>query len=112
MVSSSCSSEMRRVLAAVKRRLNLTKKTARVADESSVGRGDGDGLIGNPVTGRGGSPFSGFFMLMLAPLEAVSYLVCRPGDGSGDVWPAGELPRASEMDYLMVRDSMRYAIYV
>ncbi|KAJ0965153.1 hypothetical protein J5N97_026291 [Dioscorea zingiberensis] len=96
---------MRRLLAAVKRRLSLTKKSARVADESTVGRVDGEGLIATPVNGRGG-PLSSLFMLMLAPLEAVSYLVCRPGDGSVDVWPAGELPRPSEMDYLM-RDQIK-----
>lgn len=87
------------------RRLSGPKRSARVADESAADGGrDGDNR-------RRTSGLSAVIVALLAaPMEVVSCLACRTGgDGAAG---ADELRAAAEVNELMLRESMRYVIYV
>lgn len=99
---------MWQVLAAMKRSLGISsqykKKSSRVADESSVGPALVLDQAGRDRTA--GSTLSVLLAVVRASMVVASCFV--PNGTVEDVWA----PRSAEMDHLMVRDSMRYAIYV
>ncbi|KAJ6804266.1 uncharacterized protein M6B38_187245 [Iris pallida] len=113
---------MWQLLKAVKRQLGLPRrrKSSRVADESLAGPlqappGDqqgGGGVRDGPTVGS----LSVLLVIVRAPLAVASCLVGKAGGGAEEVWGTStgreRRPRTAEMDQLMVRDSMRYAIYV
>ncbi|MQM06583.1 hypothetical protein Taro_039410 [Colocasia esculenta] len=104
---------MLRLLAYLKRRLHGGRKGSRIFDESALG-GQNDGLAtaGGHADGARGAGVSALLAVALAPLALVSCLSRPPGDGVADgAWASSEFTRI-EMDYLMVNDGMRYAIYV
>ncbi|OWM75434.1 uncharacterized protein LOC116194188 [Punica granatum] len=95
---------MWRILRLVKRSLRNMKKSPRVADEGMVASG------GMAVAGRrpgGISAVSGLYR------ASASVLACFSGprvSGTDGLWASGEFGQVSEMNHLMVSDSMRYAI--
>lgn len=104
---------MRGILVAMRQNLQNMRKSPRVADENMFGdHGNGAGL---PVfaqnTGR--TRWNGISVIcsiVRAPLSLLSCLSHRQNNGADGVWMSGEMARISEMNHLMVSDSMRYAI--
>ncbi|XP_020530717.1 uncharacterized protein LOC110008330 [Amborella trichopoda] len=98
------------------------KGSSRVVDESNIAVAPVNLPEIQPEIGR--NPWkSGFLSIFRAPLAVLACVSRHEGDFPGEfpaswpesrdgVWFSGEIPRISEMNYLMVRDSMRYAIFV
>ncbi|KAL7584021.1 hypothetical protein Lser_V15G45606 [Lactuca serriola] len=99
---------MLRVLAMMRRNM---KKSTKVADESMFGEGNG---IEIPViphhTRQGWNGLSLIYSIVRAPLSLLSCLSSHPHGGADGIWVSGEFSRVSEINHLMVNDSMRYAI--
>ncbi|KAG8071242.1 hypothetical protein GUJ93_ZPchr0006g42416 [Zizania palustris] len=96
------------------------RRTARVVDESALGNaavGGGGGVEGGGGGGAGAAvaPISVGAVLTRALLALACIIRFDGGDGGGameEAWAAsGWRPRADEVSHLMVRESMRYAIY-
>ncbi|KVH93152.1 uncharacterized protein LOC112517019 [Cynara cardunculus var. scolymus] len=104
---------MRRILAVMRQNIENMKKSPKVADENMFGEGNGTEF---PIiahhTRQGRSGLSLIHSIVRAPLSLVSCLSSHPHiNGATDgVWVSGELTRISEVNHLMVSDSMRYAI--
>ncbi|KAJ1381136.1 hypothetical protein SESBI_34255 [Sesbania bispinosa] len=105
---------MWRLVAAVTRNLQNTKKSSRVADENMFEAGNGVEL---PIFGRdrgrrqhGWSGFSLICSILHAPISILSCVSHPQANGADGVWVSGEFAQISEMNHLMVNDSMRYAI--
>ncbi|PSS16101.1 Zinc finger and BTB domain-containing protein [Actinidia chinensis var. chinensis] len=103
---------MRRMLAVMRRNLQNMRKSPRVADETMFG--DPNGAINEelPIFVRrsGWNGFSVIQSVVRAPLALLS-CVSQPHIAGGDgAWASSELARISEMNHLMVNDSLRYAI--
>lgn len=87
------------------------RKSPRVADENMFGDGNGAEVAifaGGRRSGWGG--FSVLCSVVRAPLALFSCLSQPHINGADGVWVSSELARISEMNHLMVNDSMRYAI--
>ncbi|KAL6999947.1 hypothetical protein U1Q18_001101 [Sarracenia purpurea var. burkii] len=112
---------MRRILAVMRRNLQNMMKSPRVADESMFG--DGNVVNGAPElaigedgrrrAGRNG--FSIICSVVRAPISLLSWLSHHHHhhhrfNGADGAWSSSELARISDMNHLMVNDSMRYAI--
>ncbi|CAL5403371.1 unnamed protein product [Camellia sinensis] len=97
--------------AAMRRSLQNMKKSPRVADENMFGDGNRTEL---PIfAGRSGwNGFSVILSVVGAPFSLFSCLSQPRINGGDGVWVSGthELARMSEINHLMVNDSMRYAI--
>ena len=105
---------MWRVLAVMRRNLQNMRKSPRVADENMFGDRNGAEL---PMFGRGierrRSGWNGFSVIcsvVRAPISLLSCLSQPHISGADGVWVSSELGRISEMNHLMVNDSLRYAI--
>ncbi|QHO38552.1 hypothetical protein HN51_004888 [Arachis hypogaea] len=95
---------MWRVVDAVRRNLQNMKKSSRVADESMLDRGG---------EGGGEHGWSIVCYILQAPmsiLSCVSHPHVNNGSHHAGVWASAEIAQISEMNQLMVNDSMRYAI--
>lgn len=107
---------MRRILVAMRQNLQNIRKSPRVADENMFGdHGNGAGLpVYEQNTGRTrhgwNNGLSIICSIVRAPLSLLSCLSHPHISGADGVWVSGELARISEMNHLMVSDSMRYAI--
>lgn len=109
---------MWRLAAAVRRNLHNIRKSPRVADESMYGVGvagvDGGGRVAAVVDGgrREGNSygFSMIYSLLRTPFSILSCFSQPHVNGVDGMWVSGEFPRISEVNHLMVSDSMRYAI--
>ncbi|KAG6724612.1 hypothetical protein I3842_03G266100 [Carya illinoinensis] len=100
------------MLAAVRRNLQNIKKSPRVADESMFAGGNG-GLDHLPIYGRRQNGWNGFSLIYSVVRVPISILSCfsHPHvNGTDGVWVSSEFAQISEMNHLMVNDSMRYAI--
>ncbi|CAK8538591.1 unnamed protein product [Lathyrus sativus] len=92
------------------RNLNNTRKSSKVADENMFQQGN------NVVEGRGiRRQHHGWgnivFSILQAPISILSCVSHPQVNGSDGVWVSGgEFSQISEMNHLMVNDSMRYAI--
>ncbi|KAK7276617.1 hypothetical protein RIF29_17760 [Crotalaria pallida] len=100
---------MWRVLAGV------TRKSSKVADENMFDQGNGVELqIFGHERGRrqhGWARFSVIHTILQAPISILSCVSHPQVNGSDGVWVSGgEFSQVSEMNHLMVSDSMRYAI--
>ncbi|KAG9443600.1 hypothetical protein H6P81_014940 [Aristolochia fimbriata] len=108
---------MLRLLVNVRRALMKSSKR-RVADESALGRGDHggvearDGALDGRRGGGGGAAAEGGLLIMRGLVALLGCVSPHQFNADEGLWLSGEISRASERDYLMVRDSMRYAIYV
>lgn len=99
---------MRRILAAMRRNIENMKKSPKVADENMLGEGNGTHEF--PInTRQGRSGLSLLQRIVKAPLTLLSCLSSHPHTTEG-VWVSGELRRISDVNHLLVNDSMRYAI--
>ncbi|XAR55294.1 hypothetical protein NMG60_11035328 [Bertholletia excelsa] len=98
---------MRGMLAVVRRNLQNMRKSHRVADESMFG---GENIGADEPIRSGWSGFSVICSVMRAPLYFLSCLSQPHTNGADGVWVSSDLARISEMNHLMVNDSMRYAI--
>ncbi|KAK9285817.1 hypothetical protein L1049_025236 [Liquidambar formosana] len=105
---------MWRVLAAMRRNLENIRKSPRVADENMFRDGNGAEL---PIFARnmdrrqrGWNGFSVIYCLVRAPLSLLSCLSHPHVNAADGVWVSSEYAQISEMNHLMVNDSMRYAI--
>ncbi|MED6210766.1 hypothetical protein PIB30_067209 [Stylosanthes scabra] len=108
---------MWRVLTTVARNLQSTKKSSKVADESMFEGTAANGVeihvFGHENGRRGhGGGFSIIHSILQAPISILSCVSHpRVNNGSDGIWVAtGEFSQISEMNHLMVSDSMRYAI--
>ncbi|KAF5814602.1 hypothetical protein HanRHA438_Chr03g0124861 [Helianthus annuus] len=99
---------MRRVLAVMRRN---TKRSTKVADENMFREGNG---VEFPViahhTRQGYTGLSIVYSILRAPLSLLSCLSSHPHSSADGAWVSGDLARMSEVNHLMVSDSMRYAI--
>ncbi|XP_073147805.1 uncharacterized protein [Henckelia pumila] len=85
------------------------KKTSRVVDESFVGGGIG----GRPSRSRWSHGLlSGIVCgILRASFTLISCVSQHPQiSGTDGMWVSAELTQTSELNHLIVRDSMRYAI--
>ncbi|CAK9133388.1 unnamed protein product [Ilex paraguariensis] len=103
---------MLRILAVMRR--NLGRKSPRVADENMFGDGNGAELptIARNIDrrGQGRNGLSVIYGLLRAPVSLISCLSNPHINVADGVWVSGDLARISEVNHLMVSDSMRYAI--
>ncbi|XP_020210367.1 uncharacterized protein LOC109795320 isoform X1 [Cajanus cajan] len=100
---------MWRLLTAVTRNLNNTRKSSKVADESMFEQGNGVELFGHDRERRRQHGWGLVCSILQAPISILS-CVSHPQVNGSDIWVTGEFSQVSEMNHLMVSDSMRYAI--
>ncbi|KAE9456231.1 hypothetical protein RHGRI_009907 [Rhododendron griersonianum] len=100
------------MLAAMRR--NMIKKSPRVADETMFGVRNGPE---SPIFGHGmgrrrsrWKAFSVICSVLRAPLSLVSCLSQPHISAADGAWVSCELTQISDMNHLMVNDSLRYAI--
>ncbi|XP_076910795.1 uncharacterized protein LOC143568549 [Bidens hawaiensis] len=89
------------------------KKSPKVADESMFVEGNGLEFLNMAQhRQRFSTHLALIYNIIRAPLSLLSCLSSQPGiSGATDgVWVSGELARMSEVNHLMVNDSMRYVI--
>nr|XP_043626024.1 uncharacterized protein LOC122597500 [Erigeron canadensis] len=106
---------MRRILAVMRQNIENMRKSPKVADENMFGEGNGTEfpIIGHHTTRQGRNGLSLIHSIVKAPLSLVSCLSFHNGTTTttaDGVWVSGDLTRISEVNHLMVSDSMRYAI--
>ena len=108
---------MWRMLTVMRRNLQNMRKSPRVADENMFGDRNGAELAELPMFGRGierrqsgWNRFSVIYSVVRAPISLLSCLSQPHISGADGVWVSSELGRISEMNHLMVNDSLRYAI--
>ncbi|GKB63494.1 hypothetical protein Tco_0919680 [Tanacetum coccineum] len=104
---------MRRILAVMRQNIENMRKSPKVADENMFLEGNGAEfpiIVHHTRQGRNG--LSLIHSIVRAPLSLVSCLSSHPhiNSGTDGVWVSGEHTRLSEVNHLMVNDSMRYAI--
>ncbi|RHN46009.1 hypothetical protein MtrunA17_Chr7g0237591 [Medicago truncatula] len=106
-------------LVAAVRRINIykMKKSSKVADENMFEEGNRGvevamfgGERGRRQHGHGWSGFSVIYAILQAPISILSCLSNPRVNGSDGVWSTGEFGQISEINHIMVNDSMRYAI--
>ncbi|XP_076904707.1 uncharacterized protein LOC143560254 [Bidens hawaiensis] len=90
------------------------KKSPKVADESMFVEGNGLEFpnMAQHTRQRFSTHLTLIYNIIRAPLSLLSCLSSQTGiSGATDgVWVSGELARMSEVNHLMVNDSMRYVI--
>ncbi|BAT88710.1 hypothetical protein LR48_Vigan10g069200 [Vigna angularis] len=97
---------MWRLLSVVTRKLQNTKKSSsRVADENMF-----EAAANGGRREHGWSGISLIYGILHAPISILSCVSHPEANGSDGVWVSGEFVQISEMNHLMVNDSMRYAI--
>ncbi|CAI9787135.1 unnamed protein product [Fraxinus pennsylvanica] len=99
----------------MRRNLGNMKKRSRVVDENSFHNLDELPHIDmERRRSRGGWHSNGLaaalYCIIRTPFSLISCLLNPQMNGTDDMWMSAELPRISEVNHLMVRDSMRYAI--
>ncbi|XP_062222909.1 uncharacterized protein LOC133921865 [Phragmites australis] len=92
------------------------RRTARVVDESALGADGGEDVVGAAQAAGGAAVAAPTLAGALArALLALACAIRFDGEEYGvteEAWAAsGWRPRADEVSHLMVRESMRYAIY-
>ncbi|XP_057439836.1 uncharacterized protein LOC130731568 [Lotus japonicus] len=98
------------LLAAVTRNLHNTRKSSKVADENMFQQGNTVEMFGHE-RGRRQHGWGLVLSILQAPMSMLSCVSHPQVNGPDGVWvTGGEFSQISEMNYLMVSDSMRYAI--
>ncbi|KAL4588938.1 hypothetical protein LXL04_001838 [Taraxacum kok-saghyz] len=97
---------MRRILAAMKQNIKNMRKSPKVADENMFE--EEYGTVGHH-TRHGRNGLSLIHSIVKAALSLVSCISSPPHTTEG-VWVSGEYTHSSDLNHLMVSDSMRYAI--
>ncbi|KAF8043008.1 hypothetical protein BT93_A1370 [Corymbia citriodora subsp. variegata] len=103
------------MLSVVRRNLRNMRKSSRVADEGMSGGARNGAIFAQELDGlaprRGWSGLSIIYGVVQAPFAILSCLSHPHVNGADGVWASGhEFVQISEMNHLMVNDSMRYAI--
>ncbi|KDP30860.1 hypothetical protein JCGZ_13803 [Jatropha curcas] len=110
---------MWRSVARIRRNMHNLRKSPRVADESMFGGMNINNgtefpiIFARETAGRQRIGFSAIFRIVLAPFSLLSCFSSQPhANGVDGLWVSGrhEFAQISEMNHLMVNDSMRYAI--
>ncbi|EOX93411.1 hypothetical protein QUC31_004122 [Theobroma cacao] len=108
---------MWRMLVVLRRNLQNIKKSPRVADENMVGGVNTNNNNGAEmpifIDRRPRGSWNGLSVIcsvVRAPLSLVSCFSQPHVNGADGVWVSSEFAQISEMNHLMVSDSMRYAI--
>ncbi|GLT46255.1 hypothetical protein SLA2020_200260 [Shorea laevis] len=100
---------MWRMLVVLRKNLQNIGKSTRVADENMYGgRVNGAEYVDRRRHGVNG--LSIIYNVVRAPLSIISCLSQPRVNGVDGVWVSGEFSQTSEINHLMVNDSMRYAI--
>ncbi|KAJ4830377.1 hypothetical protein Tsubulata_041233 [Turnera subulata] len=91
------------------------RKSPRVADENMFNNGGGEYPINFADRHRAGrwnnnGAFSAILSVLLVPFSILSCFSQPHVNGADGLWVSGEFVQLSEMNHLMVNDSMRYAI--
>ncbi|XP_004491205.1 uncharacterized protein [Cicer arietinum] len=98
---------MWQILVAMTRNLNNTRKSSKVADENMFQQGNEHERVRRSQNGWGGVISN----ILQAPISILSCVSHPRVNGSDGVFvTGGEFSQISEMNHLMVSDSMRYAI--
>lgn len=96
---------MSRTLTALREHVLTKRKTSKVADEAMPMYADG--VAGSRQTWNG---FMVIYTIVRVPFSILSCFTKRRGSTADRTWVTGDLMRTSEIDHIMVSDSMRYAI--
>ena len=100
-------------LARLRRNVQNIRKSPRVADESMFGGMNGAEfpiLVRDMNRAQRWNSLSALFRIVLAPFSILSCSSQPHVNGADGLWVTGEFAQLSEMNHLMVNDSMRYAI--
>ncbi|XP_061970130.1 uncharacterized protein LOC133692962 [Populus nigra] len=100
-------------LARLRRNVQNIRKSPRVADESMFGGMNGAEfpiLVRDMNREQRWNSLSALFRIVLAPFSILSCSSQPHVNGADGLWVTGEFAQLSEMNHLMVNDSMRYAI--
>ncbi|XP_062000731.1 uncharacterized protein LOC133717979 [Rosa rugosa] len=102
------------MLATMRQNLQNMRKSPRVADESMVNIGGGNLAVELPIirrsSSRGWKGFSVIVSVVILPFSVLSCFSQPHVHGADGVWASGDFAQITEMNHLMVCDSMRYAI--
>ncbi|XWS31045.1 hypothetical protein CRYUN_Cryun23aG0043200 [Craigia yunnanensis] len=109
---------MWRMLVVLRRNLQNIKKSPRVADENMFGGGGNNNNNNGAeipifIDRRSRGSWNGLSVIcsvVRAPLSLLSCFSQPHVNGADGVWVSSEFTQISEMNHLMVSDSMRYAI--
>ncbi|XVF31857.1 hypothetical protein REPUB_Repub17cG0030400 [Reevesia pubescens] len=108
---------MWRMLVVLRRNLQNIKKSPRVADEHMYGIGGNNNNNGGEmpifIDRRSRGSWNGISVIcsvVRAPLSLVSCFSQPHANGADGVWVSTEFAQITEMNHMMVSDSMRYAI--
>ncbi|KAH8489606.1 hypothetical protein Peur_058923 [Populus x canadensis] len=105
---------MWRKLARLRSNVQNIRKSPRVADESMFGGMNGAEfpiLVRDMNRTQRWNALSALLRIVLAPFSIPSCFSSQPHvHGADGLWVTGEFAQLSEMNHLMVNDSMRYAI--
>ncbi|KAI5565712.1 hypothetical protein POPTR_014G162400v4 [Populus trichocarpa] len=105
---------MWRKLARLRSNVQNIRKSPRVADESMFGVMNGAEfpiLVRDMNRTQSWNALSALLRIVLAPFSIPSCFSSQPHvHGADGLWVTGEFAQLSEMNHLMVNDSMRYAI--
>ncbi|XP_059661180.1 uncharacterized protein LOC132307439 [Cornus florida] len=105
---------MWRMLVVMRRNLQNMRKSPRVADENMFEGGNGAEvpIMAHDGDGRrpGRNGLSVVYSVVRAPLSLLSCFAHPHINSADGAWATAELARISDLNHLMVNDSMRYAI--
>lgn len=99
------------MLATMRQNLQNMRKSPRVADESMVNIERAEELqIYGRSSSRGWKGFSVIVSVVILPFSVLSCFSQPHVHGADGVWTSGDFAQITEINHLMVSDSMRYAI--
>lgn len=102
------------MLATMRQNLQNMRKSPRVADESmaNIERGNlaEELQIYGRSSSRGWKGFSVIVSVVIMPFSVLSCFSQPHVHGADGVWTSGDFAQITEINHLMVSDSMRYAI--
>ncbi|XP_021742536.1 uncharacterized protein LOC110708658 [Chenopodium quinoa] len=105
---------MSRTFMALREHVLTKRKSPKVADEAMFGNGMGTIMpIYADEVEQNRQPWNGllvFYTIVRIPFSILSCFSKRHGNTADRTWVTGDTMRTSEIDHLMVSDSMRYAI--
>ncbi|KNA18737.1 hypothetical protein SOVF_068060 [Spinacia oleracea] len=105
---------MSRTFTALREHILTKRKSRKVADETMFGNGIGAIIYADhEVEQQRRQPWNGLlviYTIVRIPFSILSSFSKRQGNIADRTWVTGHTMRTSEIDHLMVSDSMRYAI--
>lgn len=90
--------------------MNRGRKSPKVADEMMFQGRERADEINRGRHGPAWIVFATIYSIIRIPVSVLSCFYQQHGNGADGIWVTGETVRNSEIDHLMVSDSMRYAI--